>query len=232
MNATEIAASVIRRVTGNAVCNEMQSTEVEALVLDSFREVTPWYDEPDHVATVTIAKTAERAGYIDVAMWNPEVKYVRRVAPIRLESDYTGDIVRDLLLLPASPIDTQAILEQAQWEMTWPMVKNMLGRDSRFRFEKSQNKIYLDDYLESAVTVYYIPLPAGVDEITYQKALNWVIDYTEALFKLALGRVRAKFRSGAIRFETDGTDLISEGQEEKRQLREDLKDLYFRPIVK
>jgi hypothetical protein len=58
--------------------------------------------------------------------------------------------------------------------------------------------------------------------------LDWVLEYATALCKIKLGMVRRKFENfaaiGNVGVALDGSDLVSEGKEEKEALEERLKD--------
>lgn len=238
MTEVEIAQQVLRKITGGGkVCSEVEQATVELFALDAFREVKPWYDEPEVFKTLQVTITASpdssaRSGYIDMTLQTPPVKRVTKVVPIELESDYTGDIVRDLLLLPAAPLDTRSIMEQAHWELTWPMIKSLLGRDLRYRYEQDNKFLYMDDILRDYITVFYVPDPQDVNSMTRQKVIQWVVEMTEALTKEAIANVRGKFRGGAIRFETDASEMGSDARERQRELREKLERLWFVPFPK
>lgn len=235
--ASDIAEKALRQVTGNGVCSDISSDLALQLVNDAFEECLPWFDEKDVFKTEVTIKIAHesngeiagRQSYIDFSASgiNLEVKTVRYVYEIRLNREYTGDLVRDLLLLPASPLETQSIMEIAQWQMTWPMVKEVLGRNMRFNHIKSENKLYIDDAQGGAVTFVYVPLISSVEQVTYRRALTWISEMSKALIKEAIGRVRGKFRGGALRFETDADTLLSEAMESQRELREQLPRLQF-----
>lgn len=227
MTEQEVSERVLRRITGNKVCSELDPVDAIAFVHDAFLEVLPWFDEPDKVATFLVSKVQERAGWIDLSSLDPPAKKVRQCVPIRLERDYTGDIVRDLLLLPASPLDSRSIIEQTYWNMTWPQVKNLLGRDLRFKYNYAEKRLYVDEVLEPSLTVFWVPEIQTLGQITYQKALTWIFEMATAFTMEALAHVRGKFTGGAMRFETDASEMLSTANERQRELREQLRDLQF-----
>lgn len=61
----------------------------------------------------------------------------------------------------------------------------------------------------------------------YLYEYDWIIEYASALAKITLGRIRSKFPSfssiGNIGISLDGSELIGEGKEEKRELEERLR---------
>jgi hypothetical protein len=63
--------------------------------------------------------------------------------------------------------------------------------------------------------------------------INWILDYSTALSKITLGMIRRKFSNftslGNQGTSLDGSDLVTEGKEEKKDLEEDLdkKECYL-----
>lgn len=68
---------------------------------------------------------------------------------------------------------------------------------------------------------------------------SWIFEYSVALAKIILGRIRSKFESfqsiGNEGISLDGSDLLSEGKEAKQKLEEELDDKYsftgYYPII-
>jgi len=70
----------------------------------------------------------------------------------------------------------------------------------------------------------YAELPDSIENVPLYDQ-GWVVDYSLALVKEMLGRVRNKFQGvpgNELPIETDGADLISEGKEEQEALKEGL----------
>ena len=233
MNAGEVAELVVNRLTaGGEVCLNIEVTSVEKLVHDVFLEVRPWYEEPPYYVTlpVTLVSTPQGSegtgGYVDLSTQNPPVEFIRRVHTVQSRYYHTGDIVRDLLLLPAAPLETERIEEHAAWMMTWPMVKELLGRVLTYKWDEQRRTLWVDDANEGAVTIEYVPEIASVDQVTNKKVITWIINMTEARTMQVLGRVRGKFRGG-MTMETDASEMASEATQKIERLTEELKLLHF-----
>lgn len=233
MNAGQIADLLISRLTADGeVCLDIERTVIEKLVFDAFREACPWFDNPPYYVTKAVVPvlspqgSATTGGYVDLTKLDPQIQYIREVHTVKSRYYHTGDIIRDLLLLPAAPLETQSIEEHAAWQMAWPMVKEMLGRDLAWTWDEQKKWLWVDDANEGAVTIDYIPVLTSVDKVLNQKALTWIISMTEARTLQAIARVRGKFRGG-LTMETDASDMLSEATEKVRQLTEDLRTLHF-----
>lgn len=233
MNAGQIAELVVNRLTaGGEVCLDIESTKVEKFVHDAFLEACPWFDEPPRFVTLPVVPVAPptggdgTGGFVDLKDVDPPVYYIRRVHTVRSRYYHTGDIVRDLLLLPAAPLETESIEEHSAWQMTWPMVKDLLGRTLTYKHEEPENRLLVDDAQEGAVTLEYIPKITSVDHVTFKKALTWITNMTEARTMEAVARVRGKFR-GQFAVETDASEMLSTAQARVEKLQEELKTLHF-----
>lgn len=105
------------------------------------------------------------------------------------------------------------------------IISKALSAQQNLIFKKSYRQIdkglYLYNYTLGKVLVEYVP-----NEIVYEDLdpswQFWVSSYTTALSKIALGRIRGKYRAGSGPFELDGETLLQEGNEEKQRLEEDL----------
>ena len=66
------------------------------------------------------------------------------------------------------------------------------------------------------------------DSDNYMYESTWILDYSEALCKITLGRIRSKFANftsiGNTGVSLDGSELIAEGKEDKERLDAALKD--------
>lgn len=88
-----------------------------------------------------------------------------------------------------------------------------------YSFKFHDNKLYLDG-LVGNVVVEYIP---NYEEVELESTdEDWVTSYSLALCKEALGRIRGKFTPGTAPFTLDNEALLSEAQDEKSRLEEDL----------
>lgn len=90
--------------------------------------------------------------------------------------------------------------------------------------DDAEQKLYVDGFT-GLVTVEYVKSNVTIEDIeknTYWK--SWVRDYTLAMVKITEGRIRSKYKIQSGVFEIDSDDLISEGQQEKQDLEEKLRD--------
>lgn len=113
-------------------------------------------------------------------------------------------------------------------------LKNSLIYNAYSSFSKSAitksykyegNNLYLYNY-SGQVTVEYIPKTIDISNLD-DTLIDWVIRYTKCLCKEVLGRVRGKFKSSSSPFEVDSENLLSEYNDEKTTLIDELSNYGF-----
>lgn len=88
-------------------------------------------------------------------------------------------------------------------------------------FKFHDDKLYIDG-LTGMVVVEYIP---KVEDLEFSRVdEDWVTRYALALSKEALGRIRGKFTPGTAPFTMDHEALLSEANEEKQRLEDELSE--------
>jgi hypothetical protein len=227
MTLDEIVAESLLEITGGKVCSEIDVSTAKSLALRAFKDAIPWFCLPSKWKTFAVVPTGNFNGYIDYAKEGYNIRIIENVYPVREATEYTADLVRDLLSLPAAPLETKAIEEIAAWNMTFPMVRELLGQALNYDHVKEQKRIYLNRVEDQAVTLVFNEVPSYVEQVENPRHLNWIQEMATARISYAIGKVRSKFRGGAIRFETDGSDMVSEAKEAIRQLKEDVKEIGF-----
>lgn len=100
--------------------------------------------------------------------------------------------------------------------------QNYLLEQRVIEFKQIEDKLYLYNFT-GLVTVEYMPKIVSYDSLD-EKLQTWVKDYTLALCKETIGRVRSKFRSNASPFELDGDTLLNEALDAQRELNDNLRD--------
>ena len=87
--------------------------------------------------------------------------------------------------------------------------------------------LYLDDYSNSVV-IEALVRPEDLSDIDPESEYYaWVKDYTLALAKETVGRIRSKFQVDGSPYQLDGERLISEAQSAKQDLESKLTGTIF-----
>ena len=110
--------------------------------------------------------------------------------------------------------------------LTKQLVNTIRGGTSDVDFWQDGDELYLDvSGIGGDVTIEYIPDYQDVSEISEPFWVNFILNMTMALTKMALGRARSKFNISGLPYELDGDALLNEGQAELDALNEQLREL-------
>lgn len=103
-------------------------------------------------------------------------------------------------------------------------IKNTLSTDFAYRYDHETNQLYINvsSGIPDRVTIEYIPRFDNVEEVKSDFWIDVLMRYSVALTKIALGRIRSRFKSSSSLWEQDGETILSEGTEELKELREQL----------
>ena len=103
-------------------------------------------------------------------------------------------------------------------------IRNTLSTDLIFRFDKSNNKLYINIAFDRPenITIEYVPQYQDVSQVTSDFWVDIILRMALALTKVTIGRIRKKFTQSNALWSLD-TDILTEGQTELDTLREQLR---------
>ena len=112
-------------------------------------------------------------------------------------------------------------------------MRNTTNTDLAFKEDKTNRKLYINcnyDYPKE-VTIEYIPVFKEPEEITSDYWIDILKRLSLGMVKVALGRIRSRFTQSNALWTQDGETMLSEGNEELKDLREVLRvnSTYFFP---
>lgn len=233
MNSDEVVKSVYYRLTaGNNVKLEIDDLAIKDFVAEGFRKVRQWYHEPPVAQTVDYhvqyPNTTLASQYILISTLSKKPREIEKLYD-SVPQSFAVDVETNLLGLGGRVVPgVRNIVEWAVYEQYAKQMNTFLGTDLDFIMSADGTKILVSGYIKGdKVTVKYIPDPQAIEDVSLSKALDWVVDWTEARTKVAVGRVRSKFKGGDLQFEMDGDSLVSEGNEKMKELDEELKRLDY-----
>lgn len=90
-------------------------------------------------------------------------------------------------------------------------------------YEKETRTLYLNYYNRPTATVKFLKKYTDVSEIIEDDVLDLVKNYALALCKIIEGTIRRKLQNAPGAMLLDGDALVSEGNEEKMRLEEEIK---------
>lgn len=103
--------------------------------------------------------------------------------------------------------------------------------DIPFEFDGESKALMISDGIVSGnVTVEVIPESYTLESIRDARVHKWIYEYTLALTKEVVGRIRSKVKSTNVPIELDGDTLISEAAQEKATLESSLETDQFGPV--
>ena len=107
---------------------------------------------------------------------------------------------------------------------TMLQIKNTTSTDLLFKEDKLDRKLYINALdRPQKITIEYIPRFIAVEEITSDYWIDVIMRLSVALTKIGLGRIRSRYVQSNRLWTQDGEALLSEGNEELKELREQLR---------
>lgn len=219
---------VTLKLTGNVVSMELSDTTLTSLINSSLRELQRYID-------TTKLVTIPFQNCIDVKPYK-----INSVARIYRTEGYMGNnISKDTgttvdpmyasqwqLLYGVGNINnfTNYAYNYASWN-TLLQIRNTTSTDLAFRYDKMDEKLYINisGNIPTSITIEFIPRLDSVDEVVSDFWQDMLVRLAVANTKIAVGRVRTKFKQSNALWSLDGDSLLEEGNTELAALREELK---------
>lgn len=228
MDMQAIKDEILLKLTGDVLDLELSDAALTKIINVSLREVQRYIDT---VAMITLPY--EKC--IDLTD-----KKISAVIGVRRAEGYVGENVEGT----TSQIDP---MYASQWQIltglgnvgqltdyaynysawnTIVQIRNTTSTDLAHYFDKLTNKLYINvsSNLPDKITVLYIPRFDSVDQIPSDFWIDVLIRMSVAQAKIAVGRVRSKFKQSNALWVLDGDSLLEEGNTELTNLRQELKD--------
>lgn len=108
---------------------------------------------------------------------------------------------------------------------TMQQMRSTMSTDMSFIEDKQADKLYINcgSTIPTAITIEYIPVLKSVEQVTDDYWIDILKRLSTALVKVALGRIRTRFTQSNALWTQDGETMLSEGNEELKELRETLR---------
>lgn len=212
---------------GDQVHIEVTNSAIQKFIVEAFDKVKSWYLEPNIIQTVQVVASGTQQKYVLYSslakiphciekMWDTST-----AGRIATTADISG-----LLSLEGHIVLSDGSLQYAYYKSFARQFE--LLSDSVLRWQQLADRVLISGALTSNnVTIVYAPEVDTAEQVTVQKAIQWIRDFALARTKQALGRIRGKFRSSDLNLETDYSDLLQEGNESIISLTEKLQELDF-----
>ena len=235
-------------LTGNLLELEIPDETIGKYVDAALSELQRYIDETKLV-TVPFAKCIDLGPYVDKnGVEHPGFKHSAIVHVYRTQG-FTGDTTTGITTSEVDPMYAQTwsvfssggtmynlqnyVMNYLSYN-TLLQMRNTGSTDMSFREDKHANKLYINSaysYPEK-VTIEYVPLFENVEEVTSDYWIDILKRLSLALVKIGLGRIRTYSNQTNALWALDGEKMLTEGNEEIKELRQILKDnsVYFYPL--
>ena len=226
MDMSAYVEEVKLKLTGEVVDLELEDSTLVKVINSAFREIQRY------IATTKLI-TIPYSSCIDLTEYKvSSVTQVYRVKGYLNDGENQGDIVDPMYLAAWQLMSGNGqyyntsdwTYNYASWN-TALQIRNTTSTDLIFRFEKHTNKLYINTAFDTPkfITIEYVPRYDDVSEITSDYWIDVLIELSVALTKVTLGRVRSKYKQSNALWTLDGDTLLSEGNEELKDIRERLR---------
>lgn len=104
-------------------------------------------------------------------------------------------------------------------------MRNTTSTDLAFKEDKDAKKLYVNVGTDkpTSITIEYVPMYLSVEDITSDYWIDIIERLSAALVKVALGRIRTRFKVSNAPYSDDGDTILAEGNAELDSLREILR---------
>lgn len=203
------------QLTGGVLELEIKD-QLSKCVIKAFREIKRYMNTPSY-------KTIPYSNSIDCTDYNVyNVMSVMRVAPIYGTTYGTSDM--DVFSLAASATDS-TYLNYYENRMMAIQQRNTISTDLEFIWEPETKMLRLsvNPPYPGYITIEYVYDYKNVDEIIEPYWQDWILQLATAYAKVVVGRIRSKYLLKSSQFELDGKELVAEGNDEVKSIREFLR---------
>jgi len=119
------------------------------------------------------------------------------------------------------------LMDRLKLYTCYKMMYNELNSTKDINYRYIKPYLYLDDYSDSVIIEALVRPEALSDIEPESEYYAWVKDYTLALAKEAVGRIRSKFQVDGSPYQLDGERLLTEATTAKQELEGKLTGTIF-----
>lgn len=227
MDMQAIKEEIQLELTGDVLDLELSDASLTKIINSSLREVQRYIDT---IVMITIPYSK----CIDLTKYNVSaVIGVRRAEGFMVDTDTSTSATMDPMYASQWQIlsglgNVTNLNDYAYNYASWNtilQIKNTTSTDLAHYFDKMTNKLYINvaSNLPEKITILYIPRINDVSEITSDFWIDVLIRMAVAQSKIAVGRIRSKFKQSNALWVLDGDTLLNEGTTELNTLRDELR---------
>ena len=236
MDITAYRDEIRLRLTGGLIDLELDDVTIDKIIESCLREIQR-YICSTKLITVPFSKCIDMSTIEE----NGKVIKVNSVSNVYRADAFLGSEVGNYdSTVPSDP------MAAAQWQLisgtgnmynfqdyvynyaawnTLTQIRNTTSTDLFFRYDKSSNKLYINISTGAPrnITIEYVPRYDNVDEIVSDYWIDVLMRLCVATTKVAVGRIRSRYKQSNAIWSQDGDTILSEGLSELNELRSQLK---------
>lgn len=227
--------SEVQFLMGIPANENVEELEIERSILIAFRELKRYIRTP-------VDKTVPYSTRLNLSELNIHTRTVLDVfAAIPRIGLTMNTIDAGNVFQIAAAVNTYSMIgntsslniDPIMTEMAMAQVRNTLGTDFQWNFDKHNNVIYCAhrDPRPSVVTIRYVPDFQDVSEILGYTYIDYLVRMSVANYKIALGRTRSKYTVEGSNVTLDGETLLSEGNAELEAIRTELDNKQHKLVI-
>lgn len=227
--------SEVQFLMGIPANENVEDLEIERSILIAFRELKRYIRTP-------VDKTVPYSTRLNLSELNIHTRTVLNVfAAIPRIGLTMNTIDAGNVFQIAAAVNTYSMIgnttslniDPIMTEMAMAQVRNTLGTDFQWNFDKQNNVIYCAhrDPRPSVVTIRYVPDFQDVSEILGYTYIDYLVRMSVANYKLALGRTRSKYTVEGSNVTLDGETLLAEGNAELEAIRSELGNKQHKLVI-
>lgn len=227
--------SEVQFLMGIPANENVEDLEIERSILIAFRELKRYIRTP-------VDKTVPYSTRLNLSELNIHTRTVLNVfAAIPRIGLTMNTIDAGNVFQIAAAVNTYSMIgnttslniDPIMTEMAMAQVRNTLGTDFQWNFDKQNNVIYCAhrDPRPSVVTIRYVPDFQDVSEILGYTYIDYLVRMSVANYKLALGRTRSKYTVEGSNVTLDGETLLAEGNAELEVIRSELDNKQHKLVI-
>ena len=226
MKMQDVIDEVKFELTGLVLETDLDDVKLEVCVNKVLRELTRYWDE------ITYIKVPF-ASCIDTSGWDEEVSSIENIYRSEAIGDVEGNGMFDPLYAQQWMIFSSGgtmynlqdyVLNYAAWS-TLQSIKNTMSTDLGWDEDRHNHKLYINanSVRPNMITIAYIPKLKTVDMIKSDYWIDILVRMSVAMAKVAVGRIRTRYKPAGAVWEQDGDTILNEGVTDLKELREILR---------
>lgn len=232
MTMQDVLDEIKLELTGNVLETEIDESTLEMVVKKALREITRYWDETSLITVpfascidLTKSPLDEESSNAIVGVYRANVSSDATTASYGMQDPAYAQQWMIFSNAGTTYTLTEYMLDYAAWS-TVQSLRNTMSTELSFKEDRHNNKLYINNamYAPQMVTIEYIPKLTSVEQIKDEYWCDLLIQFSVALTKIILGRIRTRYTQSNALWTQDGEKLLQEGTDSLKELRDRLRE--------